>query len=105
MTVQSYLQVLCIITREKSPPPALVIALTLNSYLALAFNSVIVWVKLAVRGSGIYIESPSPTTLYCTRYPLIIPLGVSGGNHDKVTVVSVTSTTVSDLGAVGSEKI
>ena len=32
----------------------------------------------------------------------MIPLGGSGGIHDKVTVVLVESTTITDLGAVGT---
>ena len=34
----------------------------------------------------------------------MIPLGGSGGIHDKVTVLSVVFTIVSDLGAVGPEE-
>ena len=37
-------------------------------------------------------------TLYC----VMIPLGGSGDIHDKVTVVSVASTIISDLGGVGT---
>jgi len=44
-----------------------------------------------------------PVFLYCTWYPKIIPLGVSGDFHDRTTLVSVILTAINDLGAEGTK--
>ena len=81
----------------------MVTAATLNWYVVLGVNSVIVKDNPEVNGI-IRVNISSPSSLYSKSYRIRIPLGIIGGIHDNVTVVYVISITVSDLGADGSIK-
>ena len=85
----------------KGPLPTTVNALTSNVYSVLLASPVTVYIEILFIVSRIILSLLSLLENR-TRYSVMIPLGGSGGNHDKVTVVSVTSTIINDLGAVGA---
>ena len=68
------------------PAPTLVCALTCNTYTVSGDNPLIVYIStlLAVLSAGV--------VLYWSEYCVIMPLGVIGGIHCKVTELELTET-------------
>ena len=95
-------RVITVILPLNGPAPTLVYALICTVYTSPDDNPSIVPISESVKLTSDAIL----LTLYCTSYCMIIPLGVSGSIHDKITNVDWIISDVSERGAVAgpSEK-
>ena len=81
------------------PAPALVWALSCNTYTVSGDNSSIVYI------SSLLLKLPIIVPLRSREYCVITPLGVSGGLHCKVTELELTEVISNDPGSLGTAKL
>jgi len=82
------------------PAPTLVYALICRVYVVPGDNSSTVPICASVKFTSDVALFP----LYCTSYCMMIPLGVLGAIHDKVTNLDWIITAVSKRGGVAGSK-
>ena len=73
-----------------SPGPTLVCALTCNTYTVSGDNPLTVYI------STLLVVLATAAVLYWSEYCVIMPLGVTGALHCKVTELELTETVSND---------
>ena len=92
--------VTAIILSLNGPAPTLVYALICTVYTSPDDNPSMVPTSVSVKLTSDVVL----LTLYCTSYCVMIPLGVLGDIHDKVTSLDRIISVVNECGAVAGPK-